>query len=540
MLAENKDLKTDVLINGAGPTGLMMACHLALHKIPFRIIDKKQKRENYSGAMIIHARSMEIFHQMGISLKILKEGVIARKINFQFNYRTHFSIDIADFGNGWSLFPYILILEQSKTEKLLISFLNSQGYEVEAGTALLSFSQKRGIVTSVLKNPSGIGEVVKTKFLIGAGGSTSLVRRQLKIPFYGITHPDLLFVSDSQADIFGPKSDMAFTFTKNQTLGFFPLPRNRWRIDGAIPDLGKISEKITFDFIDNYLNNDRKLNIQLVNSTWFSVFRSHSRYAPAFKHHHCFLIGDAAHIHSPVGAQGMNTGLQDAYNLAWKLAFYLKGSARANILETYQEERLPVARSIIEHTDTAYRWITDNRSIFKFIRLNVLPVLIKILIFLMIKIKWVKKSVFLAISGTGIDYKKSSLSRFFNRKPFFDNSPLPGERLPSLQYFLGNNIYQLQEQVKYTSYHLFVFGVKDIPENLMTVVEKFSPLLEAQVLPVDPGTDDIYKRMVNGYKACYLVRPDLYIAWRSDYFDATGLENYLKKFLVPAYEFKAS
>ncbi|NJK96700.1 MAG: hypothetical protein HC905_18855 [Bacteroidales bacterium] len=181
---EKNGQSTGVLINGAGPSGLMLACQLAIHNIPFRIIDKKLALSKFSGAMIIHARTLEIFYQMGISVKVLKEGLIAQKLSLKFNRKTTISLHVSNMGGNLTLFPYMLLLEQWKLEMLLAGFIQSHGYEIERGTTLLSFSQKDGQVTSVLKKPDGMGEIVHSRFLIGAGGSTSLVRRQLRIPFW--------------------------------------------------------------------------------------------------------------------------------------------------------------------------------------------------------------------------------------------------------------------------------------------------------------------------------------------------------------------
>lgn len=528
-----EEIQTDVLINGAGPTGLMMACQLAVHKIPFRIIDQKIKRDNYSGAMILHARTMEILHQLGISLRFLKEGVIVRRINFQFNYGKNLSMDIADFGNGWSLFPYIFILEQSKTENLLRMFVKEHGYAIEDGSSLVGFSQKKGMVTSSVRNGNGKEEVITSRFLIGAGGNNSAVRRQLRIPFYGHTHEELLFVSDSHLDMPDSLSEMLFSFSRNQTLGLFPLPDNRWRMDGAIPALSRKKDEIKFEDVQNFLNSDKNLNLRLLESDWFSVFRSHSRFVPAMKHHHCFLAGDAAHVHSPVGAQGMNTGMHDAYNLAWKLAFFLKGCARPSILDTYQEERLPVAKNVIRYTDKIYRWITDESPVLKFIRLYFFPLLLRLSVMLT-KNNPVRKLIFFNVSGVGIHYRKSSLSAYFPSGMFSDKSPLPGDRLPCVQYFIGSSIFDLQEKINYTRYKLLIFGVRTIPSDVQSVVSMYDQVLEAEIIPVNPGTEGVYRMMVRKRQACYLVRPDMYIAWRSDSLDARGLERYLRKYFIPA------
>lgn len=530
----DKQIDTDVLINGAGPTGLMLACLLAMHKVRFRIIDKKSERESYSGAMILHSRTMEAFHQMGISRRFLREGVIARSVNFQFNKGAHFGLHIADFGNGWSLFPYIFILEQTKTEKILRTFLSEQGYTIEDGTALLSFNQKKGVVTSVLRNAEGAGEVVNARFLIGAEGSASLVRRQLRIPFYGITHPELLFVSDSQADLPDLKAEMMFSFSGSHTLGFFPLPENRWRIDGLIPGVDKQTERLGFEFIRNYFNE--KLNLTLFSSSWFSAFRSHSRLAPAFRHHHCFLAGDSAHVNTPVGAQGMNAGLQDAFNLAWKLAFYLQGKATAKILDSYQEERMEVAGKTIRITDMFYRSITSQATLAVFFRLYVLPVLLRVFLFIVNRSKRVRKKLFFGISGIGISYKNSPLTAFFPEKRLFSQAPLPGERLPNFQYFVGQHIYNFQEKIRYTVFNLLIFGVRELPADMKNVADKYSQLITVEIIPEDPGTEDVYAHMVTYNYACYLVRPDMYIAWKSDSLEAKGLEKYLSRFLIPVNE----
>jgi hypothetical protein len=365
----------------------------------------------------------------------------------------------------------------------------------------------------------------------------SVVRRQLRIPFIGRTYPDLLFVNDSEADMPALQAEMLFLLTRKHTLGFFPLPGNRWRIDGAIPDLGKNNEKVDFENIDQYITQDMNLNIRLFNSTWFSAFRSHSRIAPVYKHHRCLLVGDAAHIHSPVGAQGMNTGLQDAANLAWKLAFFLKGFAKAKILETYQEERIPIAVNIIRHTDRIYRWITSRNETIRFLRLYIFPIVLRIFILLLGKMKSIRKALFFSISGIGVSYRNSSLSANDYQKSFFFPKPTPGDRLPCFQFFIGMTTFNFQEKISYTSYNLLVFGAKSLTIDLQYVVDQFPAMIDVVFIPEDPGTKEIYKHMVRYGFALYLVRPDMHIAWKSDSPDARRLKNYLVKFLIPVNEF---
>ncbi|NJK96701.1 MAG: hypothetical protein HC905_18860, partial [Bacteroidales bacterium] len=226
-----------------------------------------------------------------------------------------------------------------------------------------------------------------------------------------------MFVTDCDANVNASHAEMIFAFTREHTLGFFPLPDNRWRIDGKVPQQDKKSEKVTFDYIESQLSKSRYFGLLLTDPGWFSIFRSHSRYAPVFRYFNCFLAGDAAHIHSPVGAQGMNTGLQDGYNLGWKLAFVMKGFASEDLLQTYQEERLPVARKIIAFTDIFFRVVISDNFLAKNIRLLVMPVLLKLLHPWLYRNSSFRRRLFGALAGLSINYHKSSLTM-----------PLPGAK----------------------------------------------------------------------------------------------------------------
>lgn len=523
-------LSTDILINGAGPTGLMLACQLAVNKVSFRIIDKKYAPSKFSGAMIIHAQSLEMFHQMGLSKKILSRGTIAQKITFKFGRSSKMSFRSVEFGGNLSLFPYMVLLEQNILESILEEYIRSQGYEVERGTTLLSFSQDSELVKSVLKKPDESGEIVNSRFLIGAGGSTSLVRRQLRIPFYGVTHPELLFVTDCQANVKASPAEMIFAFTGNQVLGFFPLPGNRWRVDGHVPATDKRPDEITFDYVEESLSRIKNLELKLINPTWFSVFRSHSRYAPAFKHINCFLIGDAAHIHSPVGAQGMNTGLADACNLAWKLAFYVKGFARESLLDTYQEERLPVSKNIIKYSDFAFKLVASNNEVLKYLRSFLLPLVLRLVLSFLGSDNKLRRYLFRAISGLNVRYRKSSLSGQPMKINFLRRSPQPGDRFPCMEYFVNNVTYHLHDLIKNSSFTLLLFGSNEVPAELNFVLSRFGPVIDVKFIPVDPGTNVLFDKFAMYGTAMYLIRPDFYICWCSDEFDALGLDIYLKQF----------
>ncbi|SDD19920.1 FAD-dependent monooxygenase [Williamwhitmania taraxaci] len=530
-MESDEKITVDVLIAGAGPAGLMMACQLALQNISFRIIDKKTSPAIYSGALIVHARTLEIFHQMGIAEKAMKAGTTAKTINIQFNHlRDTTVVDISEFGKGLTLFPHLLMLEQWQTETLLIEFLNEHGHSVENNTTLLTFTQDNEGITSEIQKSNGTTEIIKSRFLIGADGNNSLVRTRLKIPFPGKTHKARLFITDCEAKLSLAANQIFFSFANDYTAGFFPLPDNRWRIDGLIPAIQK-EEKVEFDDVKNFFGNPIHFGIELHHPQWFSIFRSHSRCAKSFRQNRCLLVGDAAHVHSPVGAQGMNTGLQDAHNLAWKLAFYIHEKALEDLLDTYQKERRPLALNIIRHTDLAYSFMANNFFFVRFFRLKLAPLLLPMVI------TWFKKNIalrtkiFISLSGIGIKYKNSILTDSLSSVSFPAHSPKPGDRLPYLTYEMAGRSCALNDGLDSRTFHLLIFGKQELPSPFQAVVDLYTDVISIKYIAYESSTHTLFKSLGLENEGCYFVRPDLYIAWRSREFDFVSLSNYLRKFL---------
>jgi 2-polyprenyl-6-methoxyphenol hydroxylase-like FAD-dependent oxidoreductase len=519
----------DVLIAGAGPAGLMMACQLALHNISFRIIDKKTSPAIHSGALIVHARTLEILHQMGLAEKAMKVGILAQKINIRFNHQKNTVIDISDVGKGLTRYPYLLMIEQWQTENLLIEFLNQHSHSVQNNTTLLTFTQENELVTSEIQKQDGTIELIKSRFLIGADGNKSLVRKQLNIPFPGKTHHARLFITDCEARLSLPANEIYFSFTSTHTAGFFPLPGNRWRVDGLIPMIQQ-KEEVNFDDVRNFFGSKIHSGIELHHPQWFSVFRSHSRCARSFRQNRCFLVGDAAHVHSPVGAQGMNTGLQDAHNLAWNLAYFIGGKASEDLLDTYQKERRPLALSIIRNTDYAYSFMTTNFFLTRFFRLHLVPLLLPMLLRRFKNNTKLRTRIFTSVSGIGIKYKRSILSGLSTGN-FPADAPKPGERLPYLTYKMDGKTYTLYDELNSPTFHLLIFGKQVLPAPFQLVLDKYSDLISVKYISFESGSQYFFKSLGHENEGCYLVRPDLYIAWRSREFDAKSFSDYLQKFL---------
>jgi 2-polyprenyl-6-methoxyphenol hydroxylase-like FAD-dependent oxidoreductase len=316
-----------VLIVGAGPTGLLLACQLALRGVSFRIIDKNTDHTTQSRALVVQARSLEIFEQMGIAREALNCGQRARMVSLIVNGKQAFQMPIGNVGEGLTAYPYLLMLEQSNTEAILTDLLARLGHAVERTTELLDFTDRDNAVTATVKHGDGNKEVLQADWLVGADGAHSVVRETLGIPFAGKTYEQSLFVLDCEVSPPLHRDAMHIVMSDQAFTGFFPLTNGRSRILGTVPVGLEGRDSLSFEDVATDFDRRVKMPVQLKNPAWISLYRSHHRVVSTFRKGHCFLAGDAAHIHSPVGAQGMNTGLQDAYNLAWKLALVIQGRA---------------------------------------------------------------------------------------------------------------------------------------------------------------------------------------------------------------------
>jgi len=523
---------TEVLIVGAGPSGLMMACQLAFHGIRFRIIDKKEGPTTNSGALIVQARSVEIFNRMGIAQKAIREGIIANNINILFNGKPLIKIPVRNIGEGLSPFPFLLMLKQSKTEQFLSEYLNEYGISIERGFEFIGFSQDTSGVQSHLKNPDGIVTSLKSHYLIAADGGQSIIRQQLNIPFIGRAHHKSLFIIDCKSDTDLQEEDISISFSGKTISGFFPLGNGKWRIDGTIQKELKTKESLSFKDVTEHFSDKILMDFRLQNPDWFSVFHSRHHYASTYQINRCFLIGDAAHVHSPVGAQGMNTGLQDAFNLGWKLAFVLKGKATTGLTDTYTAERLPVAKNIINVTDKIFNLLADDGFITKSFRDYLLPIIIKSLFPFMVSRNWIRRYLFKSISEIDIHYRDSILSLQPSIRLFPSTSLRPGDRLPFILFGENGKEVNIQEKVKGTGYQLFIFTSKPVTNELIKCIEKYSNTLSFEIISTSPENKNLQDKL-GLRKGFLLVRPDLYIAFRSAKLNTSQLENYLDIFLNP-------
>ena len=521
-----KGNKPPVLIVGAGPTGLMMASQLARFGIPFRIIEKNEGPTTQSRALVIQPRSLEIFEQMDIAERAVRQGRTFQTINYVVNGKLAQRVPLGDFGKGLTDFPFLLILEQSKTEPLLIDFLRDQGHSVEWRTELSSFSQSDSGVSATLKHLDQ-EETIETDWLIGADGASSSVRKMLDVPFGGETYKESLFVLDCKINWPFKDDEAAIALSKDAFGLFFPMTDGRCRVSGIVSAEYADKDTISFDEVNRDFAKNLKMDVTLSDPQWISLYHAHHRYVAQFRKGRCFLAGDAAHVHSPAGAQGMNTGLQDAYNLAWKLALVIRGQAQQMILDTYQEERLPIARKLVQTTDRLFGITVSQNPLVVFWRVHVMPRFVA----LIPKEKHLLKFAFRLISQIGIHYRDSSLSRNASFGSFPRKAPHPGDRLPFVMFQDGDKLVNIQAEVKAPAFHLLLFPGNQSEEktiHIREVIDAQSGVIQVQTIPLTSVTKALYEFLGVHEGGYYLVRPDMYIACRSNRLS----EQHLKMFLT--------
>ena len=321
-----------VLIAGAGPTGLVLALSLARRGIPFRLIDDGPGPGEFSRAMVVQARTLEFYRQFGFADEMIAQGVIIHRVHMRELGRDGHPHEVmqatfGDLGEGISPYPFAFSFPQDDHERFLTAKLAALGIAVEWNTSLTAFEQTDTGVTATLATPSG-PQTVSADYLCGCDGAHSKVRRGLGLGFEGGTYDQLFFVCDAQIAE-GADNDLHVSLGEQNLLLRFPVRSSGMqRLLGLIPAELTGRDDINFEMLRASVEPLLATHVTEVN--WFSTYRVHHRVAERFRQGRAFILGDAAHIHSPVGGQGMNTGIGDAINLGWKLADVQRGRADAS------------------------------------------------------------------------------------------------------------------------------------------------------------------------------------------------------------------
>ena len=392
---------TDVLIAGAGPTGLVLALSLARQGIHFRLVDQKAGPGEQSRAMVVHARTLELYRQFGFGDEVVEQGVKAGAAHIRVKGRPIMSVNFAEMGGHISPYPFALAYPQDDHERFLIKKLQDAGGRVDWNTklALLEQRNEHSVVTLLRKDRP---EEVEAAYVCGCDGGHSQVRSSLGLGFSGGTYEQVFFVADVKiASEF--QRDVVVNLDKRVLTLLFPVrSTGMQRLIGLIPP--ELADREDLEFEDVRRPIESQLDIKVTGLNWFSRYRVHHRIAERFRESQCFLLGDAAHIHSPAGGQGMNTGIGDAVNLGWELAHVLQRRANVSLLDTYEPERISFARQLFSSTDRAFTGMVGEDLRGEFTRQLVAP-----LVFFA-GARFLPHVLFRRISQVQIQYPGSSLS----------------------------------------------------------------------------------------------------------------------------------
>ncbi|MGB8353966.1 MAG: FAD-dependent monooxygenase, partial [Chthoniobacteraceae bacterium] len=394
-----------VLIIGAGPTGLVLALWLTKAGIPVRIIDKTEGPGTTSRALVMHARNLEFYRQMGIDHVATERGIEAKAVNLWLHGKPVGRVPFGDLGVTISPYPYALIFPQDAHEQMLVEQLESLGIRVERGTELVDFTFSGEGVSAEIQKKTGGRETCRTDYLAGCDGAHSIVREKLGIGFPGGTYSDTFYVADIAGGASIINGDINVALDDADFLLVFPMKgKGRVRLVGVVRHETDDQKEIRWEDVSQKII--RNLDLKVDEVKWFSTYRVHHRVASHFQKEGVFLLGDAAHIHSPVGGQGMNTGIGDAVNLAWKLAAVLKGASRASILQTYEPERIAFARRLVSTTDRAFAFVRKQGAIATQVRTRIVPRLFPFVT----RFAAVRRLMFRTVSQIVIKYPQSPIS----------------------------------------------------------------------------------------------------------------------------------
>ncbi len=498
--------QTEVLIAGAGPTGLILALWLRRAGIAVRIVDKAAEPGTTSRALAVHARTLESYRQLDLADEVVSRGLDMRAVNLWVRGEHAARVVLGDIGKGLSPFPFVVIYPQDEHEALLVRHLQEEGVEVERNTELVRLEARENGVVATITAPDGAETACDASFLVGCDGARSTVRELLGIGFPGSTYEHVFYVAD--VDIDGPIDDdeLHVALDEADLLAIFPMKgRHRARLIGTIREDAETRRELRLEDVSRQAVD--RLGVQIREAHWFSTYRVHHRVAATFGRGRVFLAGDAAHIHSPVGGQGMNTGIGDALNLAWKLADVLRSRARLDLLESYEPERVRFARRLVATTDRAFSLATRRTALARWVRVGVMPRLAPALS----RTDTLRRLAFRTISQILVEYRDGPLAEGSA------GGIRGGDRLPWVEPLNDGSVDNFTP-LRSRAWQVHVHG---------RPTEELRGACAALGLPLHafPSSE---RTAEAGYltDAAYVVRPDGYVALADPYASAGTLEGY--------------
>jgi 2-polyprenyl-6-methoxyphenol hydroxylase-like FAD-dependent oxidoreductase len=498
--------RPEVLIAGAGPTGLVLALWLARAGVRPRVIDKAPGPGLASRAMAVQARPLEFYRQLGIADGAVAGGLLMTGARFWERGRLAALLPLGAIGVGISPFPMVLSYPQDDHERFLLARLGEAGVAVEWNTELVGLRQTADRVHARLR-PGGAETETDCAYLCGCDGSHSAVRRALGVGFPGAKYDSRFYVADVAGEGWSPGPFINVSLGKGTFCLGFPVRREGMvRLIGILPP--ELAERDDLTYDDVRPIPEQLLGLRTTDVNWFSTYHVHHRVAERFRVGRVFLSGDAGHVHSPAGGQGMNTGIGDAVNLAWKLAAVLHGKAAPVVLDSYEAERQRFARTLVSSTDRAFGLLVGGGVPSWLMRRVVLPRVLPIAV----KVPAVRRAMFGLISQTRIEYRPGPLSVGGAGKV------RAGDRLP----WLGtpDNFAPLAGR----DWQVHVYGevgtaLREVAARAGVPVERFA-------------WSAACRRVGFARDAIYLVRPDGHVGFAGRQNTMTGLEAYLARFGV--------
>jgi 2-polyprenyl-6-methoxyphenol hydroxylase-like FAD-dependent oxidoreductase len=497
-----------VLIVGAGPTGMTTAIELKRAGFDVRIIDKSEHLALHSQALVVQARTLEQMQRYGIAGKMVAQGRRLTNVKIRSEGKVILSFALDQIP---SRYGFLLFLPQSETEAILNEYMESFGLKTERRTSLVSFTQQPGEVSALLRHADGSEEQIRPRWIVGCDGAHSTVREQAGIPFEGAGIGLSFYLADLEIE--GPDAPDDGLFLD-------------WR-KGNVIFMARLSEKITRVILalhtEQNLDTERDLSIadyqnlldkagvrvKILSSEWMTPFNVRDLQAMHYRAGSVFLAGDASHIHSPVGGQGMNTGIQDAANLAWKLAAVARG-ADDRLLDSYEEERGEVGKALLRFTERGLKMATASNPLIEKIRDTLLP--------LLTQLHPVQRAMLGFISETAIEYRSSSIVADHGG----DGSLRAGDRLPDLARRGSSTLLEAWTDGKHLA---ILLDATDAEAQNLTTHLGHAGILRLQANDLDEEG----RRMLGTQKKLYIVRPDGYIGFRGPITNSAELAAYARQ-----------
>jgi 2-polyprenyl-6-methoxyphenol hydroxylase-like FAD-dependent oxidoreductase len=540
----------DILIVGAGPTGLSLCAQLCSFGVRARIIDRALDRAHESRALGVQARTLELLQTLGLGDALVARGNPSAQLVLHVEGHVAAEVELGRFAGTDTRYPFVLFVSQAETERLLGDHLAAQGVAIERGVDLIDFAPNADTIDCALRRGDGRTEAIRVRYLVGCDGAHSTVRRGAGIAFEGDAYLQDFLLGDVEADA---SPDASFVLNalhpfvgRHGIAIFFPLGRPAtWRVIAMSSGAAKttrtsasaadkpLTSELSLEELQTVVDGATGGGVALRDPVWLAHFHLHHRQAAHYRRGSTFLAGDAAHIHSPVGAQGMNTGIQDAWNLGWKLALVTKGLATPRLLDSYEAERWPVGRTLLRYTDRIFdvlvRSLSDS-ALVSWIRRRVAATVVPEVL----TSKRLRAFGFRFISELGIRYRRSPAVT--EAAPRLKTGPRAGDRLPDACLTLDGETVWLQEAVVGPGLTLVLCGDAETWDaaRLTGQAALHSGLLRIVHLTRRPARGalvdergEAFARLGVEDTGQYLVRPDGYVGFRCAGRDLDALERYL-------------